>query len=490
MQIEPKRITKNEKTDFIVNMTRPQFMRMDFVFLILACVGAIFSCVGYCLTRGNEYLSGDFTASTMANSLSMKAFESLRYSAVIIMAVGFLGYLLFFIAGVKNYFKLKENMGILLCVGYLFMCGVSTVLAEDKSLAFFGNDGRYEGLIAIIAYVGFFLVASQLCDKRLKEKLLYVICVLISIHAVVGIFQGFEITSEIFPSFFVENYTIYGSQVTHFVATGFTSSPFALASLCVMGFAVCLGGVMYSEKNIGIAIFSVCGLCVTMGGLLTKNVAVLAGFVVVILCLGIIEVARLRTKHCLWVKGFFKNALGRFILATVVVVGIFVGLIYTGNFQLYDEYIIRQDAIRVLCPLSAEFMNRGLYIYTDIWKNVLKVIKDNFVFGVGFEGLVGSDLSRLGNPDRAYNELLNITAATGVVSLIFYVGFVVRCAIKGAKGVEKFFNREDNFVKAVAFSACAGYIATSMFGNTDFVATPIFFTFMGLAVAKSDNQRD
>lgn len=486
MEIKPKRITKNENTDFIVNMTKPQFMRMEFVYLVIACVGAFLSCLSYCLKRGNAYLSGDLDASTMANSLSMKAFEMLRFGAVIIMAVGFLGYLMLLISDVKGYFKLKENKILILLFGYVLLCGISTLLADDKSLAFFGNDGRYEGFIAVIAYVGFFFGASQLTDKRLKEKLLMVISVGISLNALVGIYQGFEITSEIFPSFFVENYTVYSTQVKHFVASGFTSSPFALSSLAVMGLSVCLGGFMYAESKGARVFFGVCGIITALGGFLAKNIAVCVGFCVVTITLGVIEIIRLAKKHCLWVNGFLNYSLGRFFAGIVCVIGIFVVLCLTGNFTFYDEYLIRQDATRVLCPLSAEFMNRGMYIYTDVWKNVLGVIKENFVFGVGFEGLVGSDLARLGNPDRAYNEFLNITATTGVASVVFYVGFLVGCAIRGAKGVAKFFSKEDNFTKAVTFSGCAGYIATSMFCNTDFVATPIFFVLLGLAVSKTE----
>lgn len=489
MKVKPKRITKNEKTDFIVNMTKPQFMKMEFIYLVIACLGAFLSCVAYLLKRGTSYLSGDMSASTLANAMSMKAFGMLRYGAVIIMAVGFLGYLMLFISNVKGYYKLKENKIFMLVFGYILLCGISTLLANDISLAFFGVDGRYEGFIAVVAYVGFFFGASQLTDKRLKEKLLMVIGVGISLNTLVGIFQSFEATSEIFPSFFVENYSIYGNQTQHFLASGFTSSPYALSSLGVMGLAVCLGGFMYADSKTARIVFAICGSITTLGGFLTKNIAVCVGFCVVAITLGVIEILRLAKKHCLWVKGFTKNSLGRFFVGIIVAGIIFIALCITNNFSLYDEYILKQDAIRVLCPLSSDFLNSGLHIYTDVWKNILKIIKENFVFGVGFEGLVGSDLSKLGNPDRAYNEFLNIAVNTGVVSLVFYVGFLVGCAIKCAKGVGKFFNKEDNFTKAVAFSGCAGYIATSMFCNTDFVATPIFFVLLGLAVSKSEQTK-
>lgn len=482
----PKRITKNEKTDFIVNMTKPQFMMMEFIYLVLASLGALVCCVPYYLKRGNENLSGtesNFVTGALSNA---SALEFLKYGIVILMTAGFIGYLMLLISGTKNYFKLKENKIMLLLAGYLLLCGVSTAMANNRSLAFFGNGGRFEGFIAVISYAGFFFASSQLTDKKLKEKLLLIVCGAVALHAGIGIFQSFEATGELFPSFFTENYTFNGMAIKSFVANGFATSPYALASLCVMAWALCMGGIMYAEKKAVKILFCVFGIVALAGGLLTKNVAVIAGLSVSFITLLVIEIVRIKSGHCLLIKGFLKNPLGKLILGGVAFAGIFVLLFATGNFTFEDSYIILQDSSTRLALSFPKFSAEGVKVYPHVWKEALRVIKDNFVFGVGFEGLANAEMNVVGSCDRAYNEFLNIALTTGVASLVFYVGFLAGCAVRGVKGVKKFFNKEDNYTKASCFAGCAGYIAVAMFSTSTIVSTPIFFLLLGLCFSKTE----
>lgn len=486
MHINPKEITKNRETDFIVNMTKPQFMKVEFFYLLITIVATLGCCVPYYLMRTNEFLSGtesDFVKSVMKNS---DVIEYLKYGVIVLMAVGFFGILMLFISATKEYFKIKNNMSVLLLLGYLLLCLVASLKANDVRLAFFGNGGRYEGFIAIVSYAGIFLGASQLTDKKLKEKLLVVLAVGISIHAIVGIFQSFESTGKLLPSFFTENYTFNGMEIKNFVANGFATSPYALSSLCVMGLAVCLGGFMYTESR-GLRIcFLICEIAVAFGGFLTKNVAILVGAVVVFATLLIIEIARIMSGHCLVVNGIFKNPVGKLILGGLIGGIIFVILKVTGNFTFEDSYIIMQDSYNRLFLSWPEYNVDGVKIYPHLWKESLESIKANPVFGGGFEGFINPDLSVVGTCDRPYNEFLYIAQATGIASLVFYVGFLVGCAIRGVKGLKRFFNKEDNYTKAVAFSGCAGYIACAMFSTSTIVSTPIFFVLLGLAFSREE----
>ena len=164
----PKRITNNTKTDFIVNMTKAGFMRLTFVFLALATVGTGLGCLPYYLKRGTSYLSGGLQESFSISIPNTTALEYLKYATIVLMAFGFFGFLILLISGSKKYFKPKESLPMALLLGYLLMCVVSTFMAYDTNTAVFGSQGRFEGLVSIIAYAGFFAAASQLTNQKLK----------------------------------------------------------------------------------------------------------------------------------------------------------------------------------------------------------------------------------------------------------------------------------------------------------------------------------
>ena len=183
----PKRITKNTKTDFIVIMSKSGFMMLTFLFLAIAGIGTGLSLLPYYLKKGTDFVSGGLSEATSVAVRMSDAISMLETATIILMAVGFFGFLILLISGSKKYFKPKENIPMLLLVGYLLMCVISTFMAYDVNVAIFGSEGRYEGLVSLIAYTGFFAASSQLTDQKLKVKLVAVICVVAVLQPVVGI---------------------------------------------------------------------------------------------------------------------------------------------------------------------------------------------------------------------------------------------------------------------------------------------------------------
>ncbi len=488
----PKRITKNTKTDFIVNMTKAGFMKLTFVFLVIACIGTGLSLVPYYLKKGTDFVSGGISEATSVAVRMSEAVSMLEYATIILMAVGFSGFLILLISGSKEYFKPKENLPMLLLAGYLLMCVVSTFMAYDMNNAIFGSTGRYEGLVSLIAYTGFFVAASQLTHQKLKIKLVAVICIVAVLQAVVGIFQSFEATFEILPTFFGENYEINGSVSEQYIANGLTGSPYALASLLTMATALCFAGFMYCKNKKGSVAFGISGIVTATGCILTKNIAALVGLGAVVLCLAILEIVRIKSGHGLFVKGFLNNPLGKLVVAALVAGVILVVFILTENFTFEDSYIVLQDSFSRLFLSRPIYYTSGVKVYGHIWKDILTQIKDNFVFGMGADCIgmkmygIPETLQIAGSADRAYNEYLNMAASTGVVSLVFYLGFVAGCLKRGAKGVSQFFDLKDNWTKTACFAGCVGYLACGIFSVSSFVSTPVFFTLLGLCFSKTE----
>lgn len=488
----PKRITKNTNTDFIVNMSKSGFMRLCFVFLFVACVTTGLSLLPYYLKKGTEFVSGDLGAATSVAIKMTEAVSMLESATIILMTVGFMGFLVLVISGSKKYFKPKENLPMLLLLGYLLMCVVSTFMAYDVNIAVFGSEGRYEGLVSLVAYTGFFVASSQLTDQKLKIKLIAVICILAVMQAVVGILQSFESTFEILPTFFSEKYEYQGTVSQHYVANGFAGSPYALASLLTMATALCFAGFMYCKNKKGAVAFGIFGIVTATGCILTKNMAGIVGLCTVILCLLIVEFVRIKSGHGLFVKGFLNNPLGKLILGAVIVGGIFILLFVTDNFVFEDSYIVLQDSFTRLFLSRPAFYTNGIEVYKFIWKDIFTQIKDNFVFGMGADCIgmkmfgIPKTLEIAGSADRAYNEYLNMAASTGVVSLVFYLGFVAGCLKRGIKGISNHFNLKDNWTKTACFAGCIGYLACGVFSVSSIISTPVFFTLLGLCFSKTE----
>lgn len=486
----PKRITKNEKTDFIVNMTKDGFMKLALIFLAAACVGVGIAYLPYYLKRGNSFMSGESDSFIEGAVLGSQAAEYIKYAVLILMAFGFFGFLILLISASKKYLRLKESGPFVLLFGYALMCAVSTAVAVDRSVALFGSEGRYEGLISVLAYAGLFCAASQLTDKNARKKLVGVICAVGAVHAVVGIFQASEPVSEIFPSFFTENYVINGSVSENYIANGFMTSPYALAALLTVTTAISLGGLMYEEKASLKIFFAATGVLSALGGLLTKNVSVLAGFATVIIALGIIEIVRIKTGHGLFVKSFLKNPLGVLFLSAVVLGAGFAALYATGIFTFEDAYIVLQDSFYRINSANPVYSAKGVEVYSYLWQEVGGIFKNNFVFGTGLDCIAASKypapLEYSGSADRAYNEYLTMAASTGAASLLFYLGFVASCIKRGINGVGKFFDLKDNWVRAAALAGCAGYLVQGVFSSRSVSSTGIFFVLLGLCFSKTE----
>lgn len=486
----PKRITKNEKTDFIVNMKEKTFQKMTFLFLVLASAAFLLGNVPYYLAKG---LVGKNETIIEYGIKTGEAYEKLKILPVILMAFGFFGFLVLLISVTKKYFKLKENLPLTLLGGYLLICAVSTVFAYDRNIALFGKDGRYEGLIALIACAGLFAAASQLRNKKFRRLAADAVVVIAVINSLLGICQAVKPLSRFVPSFFSEALVTDIISSDYLIANGFAGSPFALAALCVMALGISATGIMY-EENIKKRIFYIAASAVCFAaGLMTKTLAAAIGIAAVVLTAAVIEIIRLKSGHALWKNGFFRNPLGKLISSAAVAVIIFIVFYKTGFYGFFETYIVSTDSFSRLFASNPRYDADGFGFYPLVWKDAAKIFKDNWLFGtgpdcIGMAKYGSSDiLSYAGSTDRAYNEYLNIAASTGAVSLVFWLGFLAASFKNGAKRVSDFFRPEDDYTRAGIFTACIAYAVQAFFNISAITVTPFFFILLGLCVGSAKN---
>ena len=501
------RITKNEKTDFIVNMTKKGFQRLTLWYLALSALGVFFSCIPYYFKRSNKDMLGNFETLGKNIKLTTEAFEVLKYGTLVLMVFGFFGFLILLISGTKEYFRAKENKSMILLALFVGMSAISIIFAHDNYIAVFGNNGRYEGIIAWVAYAGLFAAASQLTDKNNRNLLLNFILLFSAINSVVGIFQATKPLSKIFPSFFTNslNDVLAGTAVVDemYIANGFTTSPYALAAVVTLALPIALCGMMYEEKKFRKILYTVAVIILTVAGFLTKILPAVIGIGVAAAVIALIEFVRIKSGHGLFVKELFKNPLAIIISYIILAVVAFAVLCKTGIFTFSDAAVIYQDSAFRLTIANPKFYNgnnpvSGIGIYPHLWKEAFSCFKDNWVFGTGLDNLgfakygtvdlffSNTQSGMSGTTDRAYNEFLHIAATTGVASLMFYLGFVAACIKRGVHGVGKVLERKENRTKAAALAGCVGYLAQSFFNISALTATPFFFILLGICFSKTE----
>lgn len=491
-----KHFKHNEKTDFIVNMTSSGYQKLVFWFLAAAAAVTSLSFLPYYLKRGNDYISGGLETAAAAAAKNAQSLSALRFAPIALMAFGFFGFLMLIIAGLKKYFRFGENKGMFLAAAYLLICGVSAALSGNKMQAVFGADGRYEGLIAIVAYLGIFAAGCCLWDKQKRKLLANVIIALAAFHSVVGLLQTLPFTRELVPTFFGEYIAESGNVMyENFAANGFLGSPFTLAATCSAALGLALNGLMQEDKRPRRAAYFAAAAVICAAGFASDDLAALVGIAAAFLIAAIVEIIRIRSGNGLFVKGILKNPLGRWLLCLIIAAAELLLLKLTGIFYLNDAYIAETDSFYRLMLSRPIYQNTsGAGVYPHMWKETLSIFKDHWLFGTGSDcvaAAVSPDAyTVVGLPDKAYNEYITMAASTGVISLAFYLGFLAAAARRGAKKISGFFAKNDNWVSAGAFTACGAYLAQALFSASAINSAPVFFLLVGLCFGGVTAERE
>lgn len=481
----------NEKTDFIMNMTAKGYQKLCFIFLMISTLSISLGTLVYYIAKGNEKIDG--TAGSFGRNIryNNEAFKYIQLVSIFLIVLGFFGLLVWLIPILKKQFKFKENKGLLLIGMYLVFAVVSTALAYNVQIAVYGQSGRFEGLITIIAYIGLFLAATQLSENNKKRTLVDIIIAIGVINSIAGIFQSFYKLDGIIPTFF----TIALNGQQRLYANGFATSPFALAALLTMTLGLSVNGFMHENNNKRKLFYGVSSMLFVFAGLLTTTLPAIVGMGTVLITAIVIEVRRLATGHGLWKKGFTKNPLGLGLLCVLgglVIAGI---MLLTKKFAFNDAAVVVLDSFNRLQVSYPRFNSvNGLKIYPKVWREVGGILKDNWIFGTGPDGIgiekySTSELySIVGTSDRAYNQYLNIATTTGLPSLLACMGFLLVVLKRAFNGIKKFFNLEENWTKSAVTTACIGFLVQAFFNISVITVSPIFFILLGLAYSKNSTK--
>lgn len=160
---------------------------------------------------------------------------------------GVAGMITALIAILKKY--IHKSMLIPVCsFGFMILWGVlSLINSYDKNIAFYGSNGRGEGLLALIFYFCMFITAMTLTKENAIHTVMDSIVAMGLVNVIWGILQITDITSSFADS---KDYYDYISNVGNInAASGLCQSPMFLAMALSLALMTAITGACICESN-------------------------------------------------------------------------------------------------------------------------------------------------------------------------------------------------------------------------------------------------
>ncbi len=403
-------------------------------------------------------------------------------------ASGFSCLLFYIVLLLRKDIKVKENLGSFFVFGLAAMAFASYYRAalqdaeripDAVNTAILGETGRYEGLLALLAYFGIFLLAAGVM-KRGSVKLIF--DVLIGAGIVQGVFAVMQHIPWGFPSDFRKLPALLLLKDVH-LSSGLSDSPIFYGSFVTIVISVGAVGAVYEKNTVRARVYGFAALFSFLTGLFTSSVIPLIGAGAAIIVLTICEFTA--GKGGAEVGGILRSSrkrLAALILSIAAVLGI---VLCTQGIYLRDKAIAYSDCFyRLYITFDPSPVN-----HDSLWKigteRSLIMIKDHPILGVGPDlmakyQLYNDDL-RTDGIDRSYNEYLYTAATRGLPSLALYLALLGLTAVRLIKSLKEFKNDRENWFRPALLTAAAAYSIQAFFSVSAVTVAPFFWLLLGMA---------
>lgn len=333
--------------------------------------------------------------------------------------------------------RVRLNHPAALPLGLFFLFALlSTVLAPVKETAWFGLPLRYTGFSTYFCCIILFVLATQTeHDDRLLKSAVWC-CVIISILSLLQFFGLNLVPHEPFR----EGMVSYGTMGNpNFLGT---YTAFLLPAAILL--------YIYTKKRCWLLASS----CIYGGMLvsLTRGVwmAAFLGFLIIV-------------WHCIKNRDFRKSLINiviAFMIVTAVLLPFHNGMILTRSSSIEGEL---QKGIKLEESAGSSRML--------IWRETIKLLPDNWVFGIGPDHLNYFGVFFSGKTaDKAHNIYLEIAVTMGAFTLLAYLAFL------------SFFLWLQKNEKGFLFFVMIFVYLIQGFFNIDVVMVmPVFWIILGLA---------
>lgn len=347
--------------------------------------------------------------------------------------------------------------------GYLTLVLISTFFALNPQLAIFGSKARKDGLVTMMFYVVAYSIGRQM---RIKESFLKVLGISIALVSTFALMQSFQIDPD-----FLELYPESWKGLA-FASMG---NPNFLGSYLVLALPFPMFLYLLRRKHLGLVLYSMAFFALLATRTRGSWIGALIGWVVMIyLC----------KKQEKKPKVFFKRVL-ILALVSLLLFGLFLALsdevVLTKILAMFTDFRLIMTR-----PEDADMAGTNRFY---IWKRCIELIKERPIFGYGvenmsvamrneFHDMIVKDWGRFRNWDKAHNEYLNIAVASGIPSLIMYLGFTITVIRKGLKKLT-------HCPLLLPFAAAAiGYMSQAFFNIQMVVVYYFFMVVLGILASE------
>ncbi|MCR5462217.1 MAG: O-antigen ligase family protein [bacterium] len=341
----------------------------------------------------------------------------------------------------KNW-KLFIVIGVLLL--WMFICDL---LAEDRSVSFFGALYREEGFITILCYVGIVGTAYiLLSDKNSIKFFLRLITIISCIIAFLVFLQSCRVYIPFFESGYYNQF--YMGPFYHFNHYGYYLTITLMANI----------GLFYIEekklvKGLLLGAFTLQSyalvLCYTFGCFL----AVLFGLI----CFVVFY----------WIKNGKTHLIDYSFIVILFVVALLVLL--TPYESVFADFLrLTKDVSDIASGKEADHAGSSRWM---LWKISFETIGKHPIFGIGSDMSTAEMFNNICN--RPHNEFIQYALFYGIPGGLLYFSMLVMILLPCLLNIKKI-SRETFF----CFIITLAYLFSALFGNTTYYITPIFLTFL------------
>ncbi|MBP3797025.1 MAG: hypothetical protein J6I46_04525 [Ruminococcus sp.] len=485
-----------EKSDFILNMDFDGAHRMCSRFLMLAIAIVTLVLIPAYYTQTVEMYTEDNVPHFLSDNF-------IFYAASMVMLTGGVGYLVFNVSRQKGLVDIKGNRLLVLPLIVMLFTLISSLAAVSIHDSILGYIGRHDGFLMTFGCFGLFAVAAALGKAGDKKKLGDVIVGAGVLQSLVGILEAIPATAGAFCNYFDKLFLRLGTEVQadgEFyvspeenllspgiytdgkVASGYLTSPHALAALIAVAFAIALAGAAFDDNKKRRICYIIAAPVMAAAACLSEvwsGVVCICAAALIVTVIAVIKAA----------KGG-KGALA--VLLPVVLSGVIAGALFgSGKASFKDEAIIFTDSFannRATGNYTRYDYMHGVTdketdtrdIYNYLFGDAENVISAKPVLGIGPDNAPYYINDYSLSLDRTYNEFMDTAMQKGLLTLIAYAAFLVVTIVKGIKLVAAFIKGKGDWMSAAALAAVLTYLAQAWFNTTWFSATYLFFIAAGL----------
>ena len=399
---------------------------------------------------------------------------------------GFSCILFYIVLLLRKDIKFKDTPAAFLIAALAVLAAASyykVVLTDGNSAhtstALLGETGRYEGLLALLAYFGIFLLAACVTKRETVKKLFMLLMGAGIVQAAFAVMQHIPWG---FPSNFRKLPSILLLKNVH-LASGLSDSPIFYGTFLTIVSGIAIAGAVW-EKNAKTARFY--GAAVVLfflTGLFTSSVIPLIGIGADIIIITVLTV--IKRKSVKFTEGILKTPLRRLGIVVSIILAVFGIVSLTQGIYLRDKAIAYTDAFNRLFIVASPSPINEESLWEIGAERSIEIIKDEPILGVGPDLMATYQLEReelrVDSIDRSYNEYLYTAATRGLPSLIAYAALLIMTIVHLCKRMK---GSDDWYVFAL-FAAILGYAVQAFFSASAVTAAPFFWLIMGLAY--SDN---